>query len=219
MATKFPIFLLLLSVISAPPGLVAADFSIDTKASQVVIRVYRAGILKGFGHNHIVSTSTINGQISYDPGHANDARFSLTLPVSSFEIDNRQLRAQAGEQFSAEVDDSAREGTRKNMLGKKVLQARRFPEVSIASGLITRTWSQRYDVELNISIRGVTHTLIVPVELSEDGDTLIASSSFSLAQSDFGITPLKAALGSIAVGDNLDIDARIVARKTGIDQK
>jgi len=211
--------LLLLLAVIAPVELHATEYAVDPDDSQVIIRVYRAGLLKGFGHNHIISTNAIDGRVSYDRRQANSTRFSLSLPVNRFVIDDPQLRQQAGEKFSATVDDDARAGTRKNMLGGKVLQADRFPVVTVKSGQITKTSEQRFNVELQITLRSETRSLTVPVEISEDKGALTATATFSLLQSAFGIKPLKAALGSIAVGDKLDIETRIVARSDGNNQK
>jgi len=218
MRKQLQYFSLLLAFI-APGELHATEYTVDPNESRVIIRVYRAGLLKGLGHNHIVSTHAIDGRITYDRRQANSARFSLSLPVSRFVVDDPQLRQQAGEKFSATVDDDARAGTRKNMLGGKVLQADRFPVVTVKSGQITKISEQRFDVEMLLTLRSETRSLTVPVEISENKSALTATASFSLLQSTFGIKPLKAALGSIAVGDKLGIETRIVAISDGNNQK
>ncbi len=43
---------------------------------------------------------------------------------------SRRLRALEGAEFSASVPDSAREGTKKNMLSEPMLDGARFPEMS-----------------------------------------------------------------------------------------
>lgn len=196
-----------------PAHLFAAVYEINANNSRVMIRVYRAGSLKAFGHNHIVSTSSITGKIDYDKGRIGDTRFQMTLPVSSFQVDDPQLRRSAGERFSKKVSDNARKGTRNNMLGKKVLQADQFPQILITSGFVRKVGAKTFNIELVVTILGVARTFTVPVALTEDNQTIVASSSFTLLQSNIGIKPLQAVLGTIIVADKLDIEAKIVAYK------
>jgi len=63
-----------------------------------------------------------------------------------------------------------------------------------------------------LSLRGVEHELDLPLKVTIKGDVLEATGETTLKQTDFGITPNKIALGTVAVKDELTVAYRIVAR-------
>ncbi len=65
--------------------------------------------------------------------------FSLSIPVDSFVIDDAAARREAGSDFSSEVTDDAKSGTRKNMLSPALLNGAEFPNISVKAGRISGT--------------------------------------------------------------------------------
>ncbi len=61
------------------------------------------------------------------PDDVTQASFEVHVPVQTFTIDEPSLRELEGADFSAEVPDSAREGTQRNMLSLAMLDGEHFP--------------------------------------------------------------------------------------------
>ena len=62
-----------------------------------------------------------------------------------------------------------------------------------------------------LTLRGVTRSITVPVAARLEGQTLVATGSFALKQTDYGIKPVSVG-GVVSVKDTLDISFEIVGR-------
>jgi len=102
------------------------------------------------------------------------------------------------------------------MVGAKVLEVSRFPEVAFRSRQVSgrRTADGVYALEVagELSLHGVTRPLNVPLRVELSGDRLSATGRAALRHTDFGMTPVSAAGGTVKVKDEIPIDFRIVAR-------
>jgi len=67
--------------------------------------------------------------------------------------------------------------------------------------------------EVQVTIRGQTRSLSVPVTYSFEDTRLVVSGELPLKQSDLGLTPFSAMLGALQVQDELRVRFRIVARE------
>ena len=65
--------------------------------SEVRVLVYRDGPMARLGHNHVLSSRSLQGDVLLgDKG--NEPRVSLVLPVASFSVDQTALRAEEGKE-------------------------------------------------------------------------------------------------------------------------
>jgi len=184
-------------------------FEIDPARSVITILVYRSGPMARFGHNHVVTSGGETGVawMGRDPA---ESGFEIRIPVVSLVVDDPAARAAAGEEFAGEVPGAAREGTFGNMTRPEVLDLAQFPEIIVRCAGLAGTWEQPVAVA-DLTIRGVTRRVEVPVELVRSVDTLSARGSLRIRQTDFGITPFSVGGGAIQVGDELDLRFEIVA--------
>jgi polyisoprenoid-binding protein YceI len=125
-------------------------------------------------------------------------------------VDDPAARAAAGPDFEGEVPQSARDGTRTNMMRPEVLDAAQHAEVTVRSTALGGTWEQPV-VMADVTIRGTTRRFDVPIQLQRAGDTLETTGTFKVLQSDIGITPFSVAGGAIRVADELEVSFDIVA--------
>lgn len=188
----------------------------DAEAWQVTngrleVRVYRDGPMQKFGHNHLITSQQIAGEIALREPLAS-SRFSLHLPLDSLVVDDDAARARAGEAFAAPVPESDREATRRNLLGERLLDAARQGEVRLAADSITGG-SGRYQARVRVSLAGREHVLAVPFALTRDGARLVARASFRLTHADLGLEPFAVALGALKVRDDFDVELAIEARR------
>jgi len=204
---------LLVALLFSAPMVQATTYEARAGQSRIVIQVYKHGAFKILGHNHIISTRDIIGTVNWNDRKPQDTRFGLIIPVNSFRIDDPELRKQAGNGFTKDVGDDARMGTRKNMLGKKVLDASRFPRIIVRSKSIKQINASKFYVTIDLQIHGISKTIIVPVVFERTAESIRVKGEFSLLQSEYDIRPLRVAFGTIAVEDKIDIRFLLVARK------
>nr|PZN78828.1 MAG: hypothetical protein DIU56_08035 [Pseudomonadota bacterium] len=185
-------------------------FRISPPESLVTVLVYRGGPLAAAGHNHVVASHDVSGTVRLHPELARSA-FGLELPVASLIVDDPEMRREAGPEFPPEVPDSAREGTRRNMLSEAVLDAGRSPVIRVRSDSIV-PGSEGLTARIRVNLRGRDHVLDVPVSLELSGDELRAAGEVTVSHAQLGLTPFSVLLGALRVRDDLTIRYRIVAR-------
>ncbi len=184
-------------------------YRIDAQLSELRILVYRGGELARFGHNHVISSADMQGFVL----RADDilaSRFDLFVPVNRLIVDDPQIRAEEGADFSSTVSEADSEGTRRNMLGDKVLDATQFSFLQLSGILLTANESE-LTLDVDVSMHGVSRGVQSLAKVAEVSGQLVVSGTFNVRQSDFGIEPFSALLGKLRVEDEVTIKYRIVA--------
>lgn len=201
---------------AAPSPNVGRPFEVVADESSMVVLVYRAGSLAALGHNHVISCRCITGTL-YLPGDPLQGSFELRIAVDRLTVDDPSLRAaEHSADFPADVPQSARQGTRHNMLGAALLDAARYPQIRLrAASLRPAPQGEPGDLiaEALIDVRGHTRTIAVPVHYELRGNRLIASGRFSLRQSAVGLTPFSALGGALRVRDLMRVRFQLVAKR------
>lgn len=186
-------------------------YGIRPDLSDVRFLVYRAGPLARLGHNHVVQAKTLRGEILLAPD-VHQSNFAIEIPVKDFQVDDADARLEEGGEFLPQPDEDAITGTTRNMLGEKVLDAAHYPLIEIRSGTLKGPrWGM--DAAVKIKMHGVEREIVVPTAVEYENDKLIITASFSIKQSEFGITPMSVLGGALQVEDTVRIRMRIVANK------
>ncbi len=184
-------------------------WQIDSKASLIAVTVRRGGSLARLGHDHVVASRTVDGMVAPDDGRA-DFQFRL----DQLRVDESDLRQEAG--LMTAPSAAAIEGTRTNML-TKVLDAERHPVVALsvvpatASAIGTDGAKGSSTLRLRVRLNGVERSVDVPTMIARSPNGLVATGSFTLLQTDFGITPMSVLGGAITVMDQMELHFRLVA--------
>ena len=194
----------------AAPG--AVHYRVDAARSDVRFLVYKAGPLAAVvGYDHVIRARNFSGEVYLAPDFSASS-FSLTLPVKDFEVDAPELRAVEGPDFAQQPSPQAVAGTAEHMLGLEELDADRYPEVTIQSvKLVGPDWGP--DATIRLTLHGTTRDLTVPITVSREGNDLVATGSFAILQSEFGIKPHALLGGGLAVEDLVRVRFRLVAGK------
>jgi len=156
--------------------------------SAITIHVHKSGLFSAFAHDHTV-----------------------TAPVASGAIDTKALRVEiifATKQMQV-VDpgdsDKERAEIQSTMLGPKVLDADKYPEIRFASTHVDSLGLQRYRVTGKLELHGASREMTFDVTGGPDqyqGKT-------KLKQTDFRIEPVTVAGGTVKVKDELEIEFTI----------
>ena len=139
-----------------------------------------------------------------------DSAVSLRFPVESLEVDRPELRAAEGDDFPGEIEQSAIDGTRENLLGEKVLDAARYPLVRIRSLAVTGQLPA-LEIQAEMLVREQWTPVTVPVEVSIRGERVEATGELSVRQTELGLEPFSVAFGALSVRDELGLKFFLVA--------
>ena len=203
---------------AAPAAHFGVPYSVASAESLLTIRAYRGGTLAAAGHNHLIASHELEGTV-YVPADVHGASFELRVPVATLTIDEAPLRAaEASADFAAEVPDSAREGTRRNMLSEALLDGAHFPQIelrSLALSELTPPQPGVLNARVQALVRAEAHEFSVPVHYEVLGGTLSASGELALRQSELGLKPFSALLGALQVQDERRLSFRLRAHASG----
>jgi polyisoprenoid-binding protein YceI len=196
------------AVQAQPP---AGAYRIDSARSELRLLVHRAGPLARFGHNHVIVNHAVGGWVKFT-GNVVASSFSLRVPVADFVVDDTHMRSEEGADFSEEVADDAKSGTRHNMLSTAVLDAEHFPTITLVSTAVTQA-PGTLAATLSLNVAGHQSTLVIPFTLETAAGWLSATGTVVLRQSAMGLTPFSVMLGALQVQDELTVRFTLIAVK------
>jgi polyisoprenoid-binding protein YceI len=173
------------------PAYAQSQKLIDTDRSVLTVHVYKTGLFSAFAHNHEIRAMIQSGSFSEDN------------PSVEFTVDSRTLKV-----LDVEASDSERRTIQETMLGPKVLDSERFPEIRFRSTSIHQMAEGKWAVNGDLTLHGQTRPIKVDVESSAGR----YRGSAQLQQKDFGITPVSVAGGSVKVKNEVRVDFEIVGK-------
>ena len=163
--------------------------AIDSARSTVTIHVGKAGVFSAFGHEH-----EVRGPIAQGGAGSSGAAPKVEILVRSADL--KVLDPGLKESDRAEIQST--------MLGPKVLDAARFPDIRFRSTRVARA-GDGWKIEGELTLRGQTRP--VTVTAREAAGHYTATTAFR--QTTFGITPVTAAGGSVKVKDEVHLEFEI----------
>ena len=176
------------STVAAP-----ATREMDVARSTLTVRVFKAGLLSAFGHNHEIRAPIARG--SFDE--------SADLPSVELQVDARELRA-----VDPELSEKDRAEVQQTMLGPTVLDSGRFPEIRFRSLTVEKAGAGKWRVQGDLTVHGVTRPVLAEVS----GAPGHYRGSAVVRQTDFGIQPARAGGGTIKVKDEVRVEFEIFGR-------
>jgi polyisoprenoid-binding protein YceI len=107
-------------------------------------------------------------------------------------------------------DDSEknRKEIRATMLGPKLLEADKFPEITFHSTSVKQTDPNTAAVEGILTIHGVSR----PVALTVKREGAFYMGSAKMKQTEYGLTPVTVAGGTVKVKDEIKVDFRVTVQ-------
>lgn len=192
-----------------PPG--AKTYSVLPEESLLQILVFRGGAMAKLGHNHVIASHRLSGAV-YVLDDPTQMRFDIVFPVNELTVDEPALRELAGPDFPPDVPQSARDGTRTNLLSEALLDGAKYPEIRLRATEVVSA-GDFYDVAVEIRIRDQVRNVRVPVTLERKDGALKASGEFPLKQSELGLKPFSVAMGALVVIDQMRVRFELSARE------
>jgi polyisoprenoid-binding protein YceI len=192
----------------AVPQLTDADqdvWTIQSTGSEVRIQVRRGGLLSAAGHDHEVIAPVVTGKVRMEPQRIEQATIDLTFNASAFKVSGK------GEP----PDDVPK--VQQAMLSEKVLDVAKYPTIGFRSRRIAvenRSGNHiRLRVVGDLTLHGVTRPIEGPVDVDISADRLTAAGTLVVRQTQFGIEPVSAGLGTVKVKDEVTVRYTFRARR------
>jgi polyisoprenoid-binding protein YceI len=164
---------------------------IDVQRSTITVRVYKSGLFSAFAHDHEITAPIATGA------------FREANPSVELAVDARKLRV-----VDPGVSDKDKAEIQETMLGPKVLDVEKFPEIRFRSSKVEPLGNDKWVVGGDLSLHGQTR----PVKVEVQGQNGHYRGSATVSQKDFGMEAVRIAGGAVKVKDEVRIEFEIVGR-------
>ena len=180
-----------------------AVYKLDAARSKFMIRAFAGGLLWFRGHDHFVQARDFAGEARLTPGSVSPAALNLSVRAASLAETREVFNAQQKQIIDAELRDI-------------VLEPDKYPEITFKSTDVSveaRGGLFRVKLGGDLTLRGVTRRVVIPAEVTLEGDSLRARGEFTVKRSDFKVPATSAFHGTVRVRDRLKVSFDIVARR------
>jgi hypothetical protein len=188
--TRVILLVATLAVVAVARPCDAQARALDATRSTVTVRVFKSGLFRAFADDHVIEAPRAEGSLD-----------DSTTPSVRVIIDVRAMKV-----LDPGLSPKDRQDVQTRMMGPEVLDADGFQHIRFRSTAIETRDSGRWSVRGELEVHGQTH----PVSLDVVREQGHYKGSMSLKQSDFGITPISIAGGTVKVKDQIKIDFDIV---------
>jgi polyisoprenoid-binding protein YceI len=164
---------------------------IDTANSKLTIHASKSGVFSFAGHDHTIAAPIASGSMD---------EVQRTVEFTVHTKDLQVLDPGESEKNRIEI--------RTDMLGEKLLDAARFPTITFRSTKVEQASPETFAVTGNLSLHGQIRSIKMNVKKS--GNAYVGETK--LKQTEFGMTPVTVAGGTIKVKDEVRVDFSIATR-------
>lgn len=192
------------------PAVGTTVYQIDGDHSRADILVRRGGKLARFGHDHMVSATHFYGYIRLVANDLKSSQADVRLALDSLIVDDPVIR----KQFALDTEPTPQdiEKTSANMHGK-VLQTDFWPQVHLKVEMTGGTLDAP-EARLTMRLHGEEQSFPITFKAVGMGTKqLQVDGTFSLRQSDYGITPFSILGGGLQVLDQVDVTFKLQANQ------
>jgi polyisoprenoid-binding protein YceI len=172
-------------------------------------RLYAHVRKKGVGHEHAVEGKIKAGSLVLSADRKNEQPIGqIEFDMASFAADTDAARKFL--EMKGTESKETQEQITETMRGSKVLDVEKFPKavftIKSAEMSVGRDGEPLYNLKGDFTLHGKTRPLEISVEAELSGGKVRRlRGDFTILQSNFGITPYKAAGGLVGVADELKI--------------
>jgi polyisoprenoid-binding protein YceI len=179
-------------------------YKIDASASQFSARIGVEGLLKAFGHEHVVAIRDFSGEAQLTLGSIEPASLQLTIKADSL--------SESEKSFS----DSDRQKI-DQAIHQEGLETGKYQQIVFNStGVSARKSGEgQFQVQINgnLGLHGVTKPITIPAQVTLQGDTVTARGDFTIRHSDYQMKRISAVGGAVTAKDEINLSFNLVGRK------
>lgn len=168
--------------------------------SRLEVKTGKAGLFGFAGHSHVIRARAFSGRVVYYPKAAAGSHLEITIAADRLEVltppDTAEIRKVTATMRS------------------DVLHVGQYPKITLVSRAVTPR-SDGFHLVGALTLVGRTREVPIDVHVELGLDTLRATGSFSINQTDFGIKPYSGGpAGTVKVADRVTFDLDAVAART-----
>jgi polyisoprenoid-binding protein YceI len=180
-------------------------YTIDGAKSRVELVVSREGLLKSIGHNHTILAKHISGEVRLNSEQIEDSSVHWSIESASLVVLE-----------DPDLSEKDRKEVQANMQGARILHVESFPKIEFHSTRASDVTSagENFTLTGRLTLHGVEKEIAFPVRIHVENNLLRATGATTIAQTAFGIRPLRSVLGALRVKDQIKVTFDIAAEKT-----
>ncbi len=203
MKTRYVFPLLLLAVFAFGQSR-TRTYTIVASESSFWVFAGKAGLFSMLAHDHEIGVKSFSGRVVIPEAGAAGGSLEMEIDATSLAV----LDKKPSEEDKKKIYDS---------MHKEVLESAKHQKITFKSASVSdvkQTGNDAYSFVLNgdLTLRGVTKRIAVPVAATITPQQLRATGKYTLKQTDYGITPYSAAGGTIKVKNEVVVNFNIVAK-------
>jgi len=199
MRKVYPLFLLAILPTPTAAQTAARDsVSYDlVPPSRLEVRTGKAGLLGFAGHDHVIRARSFSGRIVFYPDQLTASHVTVSVPTDSLEVITPPDTAEIRKVTAAMRED--------------VLDAAHFPEITLTGRAVERA-GDTVRVDAILTMKGQSQNVPLIVGAGLGADTVRATTTFTVKQTDFGIRPYRGGPGgTVRVADRVTFIIEAIA--------
>ncbi|MGH7531145.1 MAG: YceI family protein [Gemmatimonadales bacterium] len=166
-------------------------------ASQLEVKTGKAGLLGFAGHDHVIRARAFSGRIVYYPAAPEASHVVMTIAADGLEVLTPPDTAEIRKVTAA--------------MRTEVLEIATYPEIRFAADSVVLL-GDTVALRGALTLKDRTREVPVRARVELGPDTLRATATFTVRQTDFGIRPYRGGpLGTVRVADEIRFTIRAVA--------
>ncbi|MEP6568901.1 MAG: YceI family protein [Acidobacteriota bacterium] len=182
----------------------AQIFRLDASKSKFIAHAQRGGLLWFKGHEHLVAAREFSGEAQLNADSLAASSLQLLVKTSSMTETNDAFTAQQKEIINGELRDI-------------VLEPAKYPEIVFKSTSVKgkALGANQYDLKIagDLTLHGMTHSIVIPVKVTVSGTDLRAVGDFSINRSEFNVKATSAFHGLVRVRNTVKFTFDIVGQR------
>lgn len=198
------VFPLLLLAVLAFGQSRARTYTIVPSESSFWVFVGKSGLFSALAHDHEIGVKSFSGRVVVPAAGASGGSLEMEVDAPSLVV----LDKKPSEEDKKKIFNS---------MHNEVLESAKYQKItfkSVSVSDVKQTGNDAYSFVVNgdLTLRGVTKRIAVPVAATVTPQELRANGKYTLKQTDYGIKPYSAAGGTIKVKDDVVVNFNIVAK-------
>ncbi len=186
---------LILTICLFPTSISDAEYIIDPTRSELVVYLSSTGIARAFADNHVIRAADYCGSAYIDLVDPAASSLWVEVEADSLVADERDVRQKFG--LLHPVNEANRAKIQATVESPTQMDVKRYPKILFRSTSIAIGQDGCWCVTGELTVHGMTRTVSFVATVDKDKRNLLVHAALPFKQSDFGITPYRAAWGAV----------------------
>ena len=177
-------------------SLKAGTYSLNSNSGKVSVYTFKEGLLSKLAHDLLIDVTDFKVDLDVPEAGFSSGSLGLELQANSLKVDCAMKDGKRQPDTLKEKDIADIEAD----MAKKVLHPDKYPTINFRSKAIQEK-EGGYHINGELSLHGVTKS--VDFDIDTSGGSL--KGRFTIIQTDYGIKPFKAMMGTLKIKNAIDV--------------